>query len=532
MPCSCSRSAGTTGIWRRLRNTVVALTRNVTVLSSSAMTIAALTSSAGRAGVLAGDQPVDGREQREHATGDRHRPVHRDQRDLVGRGQQLLGHDRDPDDLLGRLGEQAGGLDDELRDVEPDAGCSRSRWTRRGRPAASSPAMTVLRRSSLSAMRGRDRAEEQVGGEPDEDDAGDRDALRGDRLLAGELLGQRGVGQQAEPVAEAGERDRRPHAAEHRDAEQRDERRSRAARRVGSGTCSVTSASSSSSAASGRRTTRQLDVAQAAERDLVHAPQLLASRGRGRAPTARSGSCGSACTPRSPEPPLVPWVSTTVSSTRRAARMCVSPQSTSGTIPASLRPPDGACTSAMSARVAGCPQRFGELLGRRGDAVPGVVVAGGLVGGEARVGHARRTSRRRRSTGSVFPSSTVALGCRATARGDAGGVVVALDVDVRARRARRSARRAPLGRRAPVDEVAGVDHGVDAVLVDQGLGQRVRERAEVDVGDVQQPDRVGRRRLGQQRDLAVDAGAGADEVGELIAVGVDALRCASAGRRG
>ena len=170
--------------------------------------------------VLAADQSGARGQQREDAAGDRDGAVDGNQGDLVRRRQQPLGDDRDPDDLLRRLGEQPGGLDDELRDVEPDQVVA----DRDGRVEHARRQLADDHRLApveLVGDGGGERAEEQVRREPHEDHAGDRDALRGRRLLAGELLCQGGVGEQPEPVAEAGERDGGPHPAEHRDPEQR-----------------------------------------------------------------------------------------------------------------------------------------------------------------------------------------------------------------------------------------------------------------------------------------------------------------------
>ncbi len=174
-------------------------------------------------GVAARDQPVADREQSEQARSGERGAVDGEQRDLVRGGQQLLGHDRDLDDLLRRLAEQAGGLDDELRDVEPDQVVT-DRDARVEDPGRGIGDDHRLAAVQLVGERGGERAEEQVRCQPDEDDAGDRDALGRLRAVMRQLLGQRGVRQQAEPVAEARERDRGPEPAHDRDSGQDQQR--------------------------------------------------------------------------------------------------------------------------------------------------------------------------------------------------------------------------------------------------------------------------------------------------------------------
>ncbi len=159
------------------------------------------------------------RQQGEQRGGHRDHAVDRHIVELVGHREPLAGHDVHPHGLLGRGGEQADGLDQELRDQQPQqvAGEDDRHVEQAGQAVTDDrhrPAVEAIHQCAG------DRPEDQVRQQPGQQHTRHRGALREVGRVLGQVGGQRGGGQQAEPVAEAGDRDRRPQPAEDRYAEQ------------------------------------------------------------------------------------------------------------------------------------------------------------------------------------------------------------------------------------------------------------------------------------------------------------------------
>ena len=95
---------------------------------------------------------------------------------------------------------------------------------RYSKPARVSPTIGDLATVEAVHQRAGDRAEDQVGQQPGQQHTRDRRTLREVGRVLGQIRGERGGGQQAEPVAQAGDRDRGPQPAEDRDSQQHPDR--------------------------------------------------------------------------------------------------------------------------------------------------------------------------------------------------------------------------------------------------------------------------------------------------------------------
>ena len=161
-------------------------------------------------------------------------------------------------------------------------------------------------------------------------------------------------------------------------------------------------------------------------------------------------------------------------------------------VPASGPADAGSCTSAMST---GLPVR-----GRSRRAVAGPDHLLGDLSGQPAAGRAVFLSGVNR--GSPMPamvrpatvviglSSTIALRLAGRPRRRSGRVVVAADEDVRHLERADRADEGGFRLAAPVGDVPGVDHDVDAELLDDRPDQLPGGRVEVHVGDVQHPVRA------------------------------------------
>jgi hypothetical protein len=148
----------------------------------------------------------DAREQRqagEDDRGDRRRAVRREEAELVGRLEPLPRDQVRDRGLLGRDPDQARDLDEERRDEQPGEGADQGDGEEQREPGhvADHHRQATVQPVGHHAS---DRADQDGGGEPEDEHAGDRD-VGGRVAVVGQPGSERGQREQAEPVAEAGQ---------------------------------------------------------------------------------------------------------------------------------------------------------------------------------------------------------------------------------------------------------------------------------------------------------------------------------------
>ena len=207
---SGSRSRAGIAVSRRI---VSALTRKVAALTYSARSTAAISGQ----GVV--EHARQQRQAGEDDRGDRRRAVRREEAELVGRLEPLPRHQVGDRGLLGRDPDQAGDLDEERRDEQPGEGADQRDGQEQREPGDVADHHRQAPVQPVGDDAG-DRADQDGGGEPQDEDAGDRD-VGGRVAVVGQPGRERGQREQAEPVAEAGQRQRGPEPAEGRDEQHR-----------------------------------------------------------------------------------------------------------------------------------------------------------------------------------------------------------------------------------------------------------------------------------------------------------------------
>ncbi len=158
------------------------------------------------------------RQQREDESGDRRGSVGRQQAQLVGLLEPVARYQVRHRGFLGRNPEQAQGLDEERRDEQPP-----QRVHDRDRHVQREPADVGddHRESPVEAIGegAGERSEQHRGQQPHEDDEADRGVLDEVGVAGRERRRKCGLGEEAEPVTEARQRQRDPQLAERLDRE-------------------------------------------------------------------------------------------------------------------------------------------------------------------------------------------------------------------------------------------------------------------------------------------------------------------------